>query len=227
VTEPVVGARPRGGDGGATSPDAVAALWLAALQRITASGAHEVKNSLNGVYVNLDVVRRRLARADVEPSAVTRFADVAAEQLDAVTARVDALLALGRSPHAPLDVGTTLARLALLLQDPGEGVVIVVEDTPPSAALTGADAEVARLALAAALLSMVRPGRTVRCWVEASREGIDVRIAPEEVGAVGPEGTVTNGTPTLPPALAELAARVGVRAVVADGILTVSFPPAH
>ena len=39
-------------------------LWLAMVQRLMGRAAHDVKDSLNGVAVNLEVIRSRAARAD-------------------------------------------------------------------------------------------------------------------------------------------------------------------
>ena len=61
-------------------------LWLAALQRALDRAAHDVKDALNGVSVNLEVVRSRASRADAAASAVAPFADAAAHQLDRLTA---------------------------------------------------------------------------------------------------------------------------------------------
>jgi hypothetical protein len=40
----------------------LSALWLATLQRVTDRVAHEIRNALNGVAVNVEVVRTRAAR---------------------------------------------------------------------------------------------------------------------------------------------------------------------
>jgi hypothetical protein len=49
-------ARPAGGEAD------VAAAWLAIQRRIAARAAHDVKNALNGVAVNVEVVRARAGR---------------------------------------------------------------------------------------------------------------------------------------------------------------------
>ena len=75
-----------------------AAVWLAAQQQlVAAAAAHEIKNSLNGVSVNLAVVQSRLRRQQA-PESVTRFADAATSQLELLTVQVEALLALVRPP---------------------------------------------------------------------------------------------------------------------------------
>src|SRR4051812_15243061 len=94
-------------------------LWLAALQRALGRAAHDVKDALNGLSVNLEVVRSRAARADAPASAVAPFANAAAQQLDRLTGLLDAVLALGRSEREPADVGITLRRGAGPCSAPG------------------------------------------------------------------------------------------------------------
>src|SRR5919107_1984747 len=94
------------------APADAGVLWLAALQRALGRAAHDVKDALNGVSVNLEVVRSRANRADAPASAVAPFADAAAQQLERLTTLLDAVLALGRSERAPTDVGITLRRIA-------------------------------------------------------------------------------------------------------------------
>lgn len=80
----------------------VAEPWLGALQELTRRAAHEVKNALNGVAVNLEVVRTRLDRAaaqqDPTGTASAPFARAAAEQLEQLSSLTEALLALARAP---------------------------------------------------------------------------------------------------------------------------------
>jgi hypothetical protein len=45
--------------------------------------AHDVKNALNGVAVNLEVVRTRAARGVSDPDQIVPFLDNATQQLDA------------------------------------------------------------------------------------------------------------------------------------------------
>src|SRR5213075_1063560 len=93
----------------------VDALWLDTLQRICTRAAHELKGALNGVSVNLEVVRSRSERPDVQASAVAKFASSAAEQLGAVIAMTDALLWLARPSREPVDIGAVIRRLDALL----------------------------------------------------------------------------------------------------------------
>ena len=80
----------------------LAELWLHALQRLADRAAHELNNALNGVVVNLEVVRAR-ARPAADAGRVAPFAEAAVEQAEGALALTGALLALSRPPRAPVD----------------------------------------------------------------------------------------------------------------------------
>src|SRR5690606_24522219 len=60
--------------------------WLPTLQELAGRTSHEIKNALNGVAVNLEVLRSRLERGagegDAVAASVAPFARSASEQLD-------------------------------------------------------------------------------------------------------------------------------------------------
>jgi len=74
--------------------------WLAGLREIVQGSVHETRNALNGLVVNLEVVRSRLARAAPaasEKDEVLSFAEQAASQAESaakLSEGVGALLAL-------------------------------------------------------------------------------------------------------------------------------------
>jgi len=74
--------------------------WLAGLREIVRGSVHETRNALNGLVVNLEVVRSRLARAaeaTSEKDEVLSFAEQAASQAEAaatLSEGVGALLSL-------------------------------------------------------------------------------------------------------------------------------------
>lgn len=74
--------------------------WLAGLRDIVRGSVHETRNALNGLVVNLEVVRSRLARAAPavsEKDEVLSFAEQAASQAEAaskLSEGVGALLSL-------------------------------------------------------------------------------------------------------------------------------------
>jgi signal transduction histidine kinase len=155
-------------------------LWLAALQRLVAGVGHEIRNALNGVAVNLEVVRSRSEREGVAATALAQYARTASEQLEAVIAIADALVALNRAPKQSIAIGRLADQLLALIRPPlaanGGSVRLVVEGE----GTTSVAADVARVVLAGALeaaavtamderaelLCVVRPGA-----------GVDVEIS--------------------------------------------------
>jgi hypothetical protein len=180
----------------------LAALWLDALQRLVGRAAHEVNNALNGVVVNLEVVRGR-ATPGTDAGRVAQFAEAAVEQIDAASALIAPLLALARAPRggAPeaTDAATDVALLArqvaaLLAPAVAHNGVVVDVDAPPAAPAPG-DPLAVRTAVTVALLEAAEawsrdaaaadavelagadpagePSRPVRCTVSAAP---DVRL---------------------------------------------------
>ena len=205
----------------------VAALWLATQQAIASRTAHEIKNTLNGVAVNLEVVRSRLGRSPANATSVT-FAETASQQFEVLTRQTEALLALVRPVHAPADVAQLVAQLAALLDAAAQrdGARLVVESTENGAA-TAVDGAVVRLVVASALLAAIEavaPSRSV-----AAGAGHDVPVVRclVTVDEEGPRFVVRkdgDAMVALPADVARVAADAGVRVVV-EGGLTLSFPP--
>jgi hypothetical protein len=198
----------------------VEALWLATLQRAIGRASHDVKDALNGVAVNVEVVRGRAAKAGMAAAALAPFADAAAQQLERLTTLVEAVLALGRAERQPVDVAVTLRRLATVCgasTSPADAEV-VVEVGDVESAVTSVAGDAVRLALAAPLLALVNGSdrsvraTAVRCVVSEGEGATVVTMGaagrraamPEEVaGAVRAAGVrwserslTTGGTET-------------------------------
>ena len=159
-----------------TEVEASSSEWLGALQRLAGRVAHEIKNPLNAVAVNLEVVRARCARGAVEPSAVLPFAETAASELDRVARLVDALLALARPGGSDL---AGIAAPVITLYDAlasAEGGSVAMDLSEGG---TGIDiaADEARAALAATLDEMVGPGVAVRVHVVRDGDRIAARFS--------------------------------------------------
>lgn len=144
------------------------ALWLEAFERVASRAAHEVKGALNGVSVNLEVVRTRAARPDTLASTVLRFADSAAQQLDSLIRMNEALLVLARPVREPVDVAGVLSRLAALLgpSTHADGGRLDIEDEASGQeALTSVRGNGVRLALAAVLLEAMERKSVTTCRI--------------------------------------------------------------
>ena len=149
---------------------AVERLWLDRLHELGRPLAHEVRNALNGVAVNLEVVRSR-ARGDGPASAVARFADSAVEQLDTLAALTDALLTLVRPVAEPADLAAIVARLATILgavarPDGGSVTLCVVPDG--AAVRTAVPGEPLRALAAGALLDAFDRVGTLSCELDGT-----------------------------------------------------------
>ena len=154
-------------------------LWLATLQRLAAGVAHEMRNALNGVAVNLEVVRSRSAREGVPASSLAHYASSASDQLESVIAIAEALAALSRAAQKPLAAARVADQVLALLRPPlvaiGGSARLVVEGEGRSAVAP----EVARLVLAASLdagAAVAGERRTELLCVLRPTSGIEVEI---------------------------------------------------
>jgi DNA-binding NtrC family response regulator len=71
--------------------------------------AHDVRNALNGILLNLEALRTVLARGDHNPGAASQFLDAATRQSEALATIVSRWLAdhpLNRTPNSPNSAGT-------------------------------------------------------------------------------------------------------------------------
>jgi signal transduction histidine kinase len=94
----------------AADPTAVRANKLDLLERLADALAHEIKNPLHSMVINLEVLKRRLSRANGEGSDLLRYATVLGEELDRVHRRIELLLRLSRPERGGTD-DTTLDEL--------------------------------------------------------------------------------------------------------------------
>ena len=169
-----------------SASDEVEALWLLTLQRAIGRASHDVKDALNGVSVNLEVIRSRSARPDALASAVAPFADAAGQQLERLTTLIEAVLALGRAQRMPADVGVTLRRVVAICgasASAADAAVRMVGGDLVGSAQSSVHGDVVRLALMAPLLDVVAgSGRTSRlsevtCTLAGTEGMVEVMIA--------------------------------------------------
>lgn len=188
-------------------------LWLAKLQEVVDRAAHEVKDALNGVTLNVEVVRSRAGKADLPVGALGPFAEAAASQLETLSRRVESVLALGRPARNPADVALTLRHLGELLVPAAhaDGGALAIDGITTSAP-TSAPGTVVRLAVAAGLLAVSGKGRRGRCVLENGAEPV-VRFSHESAGACD-----------LDPATAAALAGHAVRMERSPRDLTLVFP---
>jgi signal transduction histidine kinase len=165
------------------------ALWLETFQRVCGKVAHELKGALNGVSLNLEVVRSRSLKADAPASAVATFAGSASIQFEAVMDMTEALLALSRATQGRLDIGATTRWLVALLAPAAkaDGRELRIEGSLETVGATSADGSAARLAIGATLLAATESSQVVVCRATDDRlqitsgDGTAVATASDDV----------------------------------------------
>lgn len=161
-----------------------AELWLRALQRLTASVAHELRNPLNGVALNLEVLRGRVGRAQLDPVALTGFAEAAVADLASAIRLTDALLAVARPVRVPVEAGGVLMPIAVLVgavaESRGGSLAVDVPDEIPPAVLPSGDA--VRGATATVLLAALDQagGATIRCRLGYESAAVLVEVTADD-----------------------------------------------
>jgi signal transduction histidine kinase len=198
----------------------VSSLWLATLQRGVGRASHDVKDALNGVSVNLEVIRSRAARPGTPASAIASFGESAVHQLERLTTLIDAVLTLGRAERTPVDVAVTLRRIVTICaaSTQADDAAIRLVDGVSESAITRVTADVVRVALMAPLLELVAsdgraPAAEVTCTLESSGTDIGVRMAADGRRA------------TIPYTLADVLRGGGVRWTEGND-LSLNFPRA-
>jgi signal transduction histidine kinase len=222
----------KGGDRVATSSGAAARdgeverRWLATLQQLTGAVAHELRNALNGVAVNLEVVRSRSGRDGVPASALGSFAGSASGQLEQVIQMTDALMALARAGQEPVTVGRTADQVAALVRPVlvanGGSLELAVEGE----GTTRVPAAATRLFVAATMQAALDAAREAGA-AKDDRAALSCRVraagAPEHSVELRVEGNFVR-TPALEAGLADLARTYSVGVLPSDDSITLTFP---
>lgn len=204
-----------------TATEDASALWHSLLQEAMRRASHDVKDTLNGVSVNLEVIRSRAGRADLPASALAQFGEAAGNQLERLTALLDALLALSRVEREPADILVITRRLSALLSassSSNDPCIRLVDKSGQPATTTRVDATTVRLAIAAPLLGLVTaPARGERpadisCRIETSDGAIMLAIVARGQRALMPEQ------------VGEIIRGAGIRVTEQQDELTLTFP---
>lgn len=198
-------------------PASVGELWLDALERLCGRAAHELKGALNGVAVNLEVVRSRCERSDTTASAVASYANSASDQLGIVIETTEALLALSRSARTPVDIARITRHVHALVGPAARAQGRRFELSGPLDGLgaTEADADSTRLAIAASALSATEAWSHVVCRGDAGGAEATVRLE---------SGDAEPGSCCVDSAVVEAVGRNGIRIEVDGSIISITFP---
>jgi len=196
-----------------SNPLVMSDLWIDVLQRVNARAAHELKGALNGVSVNLEVVRSRAERPDALASAVNTYAHAAAKQLDIVIALSDALLALGRPAREPVDIGLATRQLATLLTAAArsDGGCLALDPVVSELGQSSATGNAVRATIGAGMLAAIDSSKDVRCAPSADGSKLLIMSGDETAFVVGDE-------------IIAAAAEVGIRVEYESNTLSITFP---
>lgn len=209
-TRDVTAAAPGSGAAAVTlGPQAPRRLLDAAVARALPIVAHDLRNGLGIVGVQVEALQLRAFGARVDEAAARRHADAAAHAVEQLAAQLDALGAFARADEG--DLGQLAGELAALF--PMRHVGVEGGASPcPAPALPGALVRAAALELFLHALDAAGP------WTLAVRGD-----------AAGPSLVVGAGRPLALPAGAEWLVQVegaGARVIPVEGALVLTCPSA-
>jgi len=201
----------------------VRANKLDILERLADDMAHEIKNPLHSMVINLEVLKRRVSRlGGDEQGDAQRYIGVLATELDRVTRRVELLLRLSRPARRaePATMDELVHELMELIQLEGRRHEVEVRFEP---AFTPAPINVPQEPVRQVILDLVlealdgaAPGATlvIRTARDGDRAAVSVAVKGADGGAVplGADHAAPSGgtVPRLPAARA-IADSVGGR----------------
>jgi signal transduction histidine kinase len=193
------------------------ARWLDALQRLASRAAHELRGALNGVSVNVEVIRSRAAKATASAGAVAPFADAASAQLDDVIELTEALLGLARPARDRVEIATETRRIVTLLSAAAraDSRRLTIEDVTAlnGLGMTSASGSAVRVVVCECLLVAVDASAKTRCSAIVDATSPAIRIE-----------ALDGETFSLPGDLVAVAAESGIDIQVEQSAISISFP---
>ena len=201
------------------------------LERLADDLAHEIKNPLHSMVINLEVLKRRVARAD-SPDEVQRYIGVLAGELERVNRRIELLLRLSRPGRGP--ESTTLNELTEELMEliqlearhADAQVEYLPEGAPARVFVPREPTRQAILNLVLEVIDHMQRGGTLRMWI-TERDG-RARLAVADSATAVPAIQADPGTRVA--AAAALAGAVDGSVEVEDAggipLLVLSLPVA-
>lgn len=154
-------------------------LWLAVLQRLCDATAHDFKGALNGVALNVEVLRSRTGRAGVDAASVHQFAESAALELESVIGTSEAVLSLARPARGAADLSRVARDVVAILARPAaaHGGRLVLDRSIESIGLTSAAPAVVRLVVGSLLLAVGEGFGEVVCSGASGADGPALRVS--------------------------------------------------
>jgi signal transduction histidine kinase len=120
------------------APQDLRANKLALVERLADDLAHEIKNPLHSMVINLEVLKRRVARSTADDASdLMRYVGVLASELDRVNRRVELLLRMVRPERSgdPVPLTEAVDELLEVVELERERQAIEIEVVPPQHAL--------------------------------------------------------------------------------------------
>ncbi len=151
---------------GAVDDARVSELWIDELGRLTDQILHGLRNGLQGVGINIEVIRSRTDHGSGNYSDLRSFAINAARQFEDVSAQIEALAFLSRTASGSADIGATTKAITTLLNAGGRTRVALQE--APFPARAAVSATTARLVLSHLCRTAVETGSAVSCEVRGT-----------------------------------------------------------
>lgn len=182
-------------------PQAIRANKLELVERFADDLAHEIKNPLHSMVINLEVLKRRITRdGGSPPEELMRYANVLGSELERVNRRIELLFRLVR-PERSVEMTSLPAavdELLELLELERDRRRVQIEFSPAPIPVRGhITREAARqlvLNLLLDALSLVRPGGALGIRTEVESNWIHLLFEGETAAGAGGDG----GEPSAP-----------------------------
>ncbi len=199
-------------------PQVVRAGKLDLVERLADDLAHEIKNPLHSMVINLEVLKRRIGRpGGSEPEELLRYVGVLGSELDRVNRRVELLLRLirpDRGGAAPTTLAGLLEELLELLELERERRRVTLQYEPSPVPVRGhLPLDPSRqlvLSLLVEAVDLVPSGGSVRVRTEVDPPWARLRI---DGATADPDAAAAAAS-----LQEELSSRLGVARVLADGL---------
>jgi signal transduction histidine kinase len=170
-------------------PVTVRANKLDLVERLADDLAHEIKNPLHSMVINLEVLKRRIARLPDEGSSdLMRYAGIINGELERVNARIELLLQVVRPDRAaePVSLAAVVDDVLVLVDLERARRSLVVEYQPATRPLRGRiPRETARqlaLDLLLTAIDSVPDGGAIRVTTDTDQqaERLELRLTPDD-----------------------------------------------
>jgi len=188
----------------------VSALWLDEFGRLTGHVLHGLRNGLQGVGINLEVIRSRSEVGSATAADLRVFAANAARQFEDVSAQVEALAFLSKDVPGDAEIDATMRAIVTLLNAGGDTRVQLDGGAPQAKAAVSHIA--ARLIITHVIMSAAKTGSAVSCALVSARPvTAELRMTPAM-------------TPVLDQEVLTVARALHIRIAANASAVTVTFP---